>query len=99
MIEKGVPMLFVEWRESRLQRYRLLVTLKDEKGALAKLLAYLAKIECNIISIKLGEGTSQSNLCEVIFESKDSDQVHLRELLERRFKVIELASVTDAYKQ
>ena len=99
LIEKGVPMLFVEWSESRMQRYRLLVTLKDEKGALAKLLAYLAKIECNIISIKLGEGTSQSNLCEVIFESKDHDQVHLRELLERRFKVIELVSVTDAYKQ
>jgi len=99
LIEKGVPMLFVEWSESRMQRYRLLVTLKDEKGALAKLLAYLAKIECNIISIKLGEGTSQSNLCEVIFESKDHDQVHLRELLERRFKVIELVSVTDAYRQ
>ncbi len=99
LIEKGAPMLFVEWRERRLQRYRLLVTLKDEKGALAKLLAYLAKIECNIISIKLGEGTSQSNLCEVIFESKDHDQVHLKELLERKFKVIELVSVTDAYKQ
>ncbi len=99
LIEKGAPMLFVEWSESKVQRYRLLVTLKDEKGALAKLLAYLAKIECNIISIKLGEGTSQSNLCEVIFESRDHDQVHLKELLERKFKVLELVSKTDAYKQ
>ncbi|BBG66069.1 GTP pyrophosphokinase, (p)ppGpp synthetase II / guanosine-3',5'-bis(diphosphate) 3'-pyrophosphohydrolase [Hydrogenimonas sp.] len=99
LIEKGTPMLFIEWRESKMQRYRLLVTLKDEKGALAKLLAYLAKIECNIISIKLGDGTSQSNLCEVIFESKDHDQAHLKELLERKFKVIELVSVTDAYRQ
>ncbi|WP_457592477.1 RelA/SpoT family protein [Hydrogenimonas sp.] len=98
LIEKGAPMLFVEWSEGKMQRYRLLVTLKDEKGALAKLLAYLAKIECNIISIKLGEGTSQSNLCEVIFESKDHDQTRLKELLERKFKVIELVSVTDAYK-
>ncbi len=99
LIEKGAPMLFAEWREGKMQRYRLLVILKDEKGALAKLLAYLAKIECNIISIKLGDGTSQSNLCEVIFESKDHEQPHLKEILERRFKVIELVSVTDAYKQ
>ncbi|MCF6201430.1 MAG: TGS domain-containing protein, partial [Hydrogenimonas sp.] len=99
LIEKGVPMLFVEWSESKVQKYRLLVTLKDEKGALAKLLAYLAKIECNIISIKLGEGTSQSNLCEVIFESRDHDQAHLKELLERKFKVLELVSKSDAYKQ
>ncbi len=98
LIEKGRPMLFVEWSESRMQRYRLLVTLKDEKGALAKILSYLAKIGCNIISIKLGDGTSQSNLCEVVFESKDHDQAHLKELLERKFKVIELVSLTDAYK-
>jgi RelA/SpoT family (p)ppGpp synthetase len=99
LIQKQTPMFFVEWSESRMQRYRLLVTLKDEKGALAKLLAYLAKIDSNIISIKLGDGTSQSNLCEVIFESKDHDPNHLKKIMERHFKVIELVSLTDAYKQ
>ncbi|BDY13898.1 RelA/SpoT family protein [Hydrogenimonas cancrithermarum] len=99
LIQKRTPMLFVEWSENRMQRYRLLVTLKDEKGALAKLLAYLAKIDSNIISIKLGDGTSQSNLCEVIFESKEHDQNHLKKIIERHFKVIELVSLTDAYKQ
>lgn len=99
LIEKHTPMLFVEWSENKMHRYRLLITLKDEKGALAKLLGYLTKIDSNIISLKLGDGTSQSNLCEVIFESKDQNLNHLKEVLERHFKVIELVSLNDAYKQ
>jgi (p)ppGpp synthase/HD superfamily hydrolase len=98
-IRKHTPMLFVEWSESRLMRYRILITLKDEKGALAKLLSFLAKIDTNVISIRLGDGLAQSNLCEVVVESGEQDQKRMRELLERRFKVIELVNLTDAYKQ
>ena len=98
-ILKHTAMLYVEWSESKLIRYRIIVTLKDEKGALAKLLNYLAKIDTNVISIKLGEGTAQSNLCEVVVESKESDQGRIRSLMERRFKVIEMVNLTDAYKQ
>ncbi|WP_457596610.1 RelA/SpoT family protein [Hydrogenimonas sp.] len=98
-IEKGTPMLFVEWSESRLKRYRILITLKDEKGALAKLLGFLAKIDSNVISIRLGDGLAQSNLCELVIESGEQDQSRMRELLERRFKVIEMVDLTDAYKQ
>ena len=98
-IRKHTPMLFVEWSESKLMRYRVLVTLKDEKGALAKLLGFLAKIDTNVISIKLGDGLAQSNLCEVVIETKEHDQSRMKELLERRFKVIEMVNLTDAYKQ
>ncbi|WP_456450782.1 RelA/SpoT family protein [Hydrogenimonas sp.] len=98
-IRKRTPMLFVEWSESRLMRYRILITLKDEKGALAKLLGFLAKIDTNVISIKLGDGLAQSNLCELVIESKEHDQTRMKALLERRFKVIEMVNLTDAYKQ
>ena len=99
LIQDQTPMLYIEWSDSKMQGYRLLVTLKDEKGALAKFLSYLAKIDLNIISIKLGDGSSVSNVCEVIFETKIHDQNRLKELLEKRFKLIELVSLTDAYKQ
>jgi len=98
-IRKHAPMLFVEWSESKLIRFRILVTLKDEKGALAKLLGFLAKIDTNVISIRLGEGSAQSNLCELVVESKEYDRNRLKLLLERRFKVIEMVNLTDAYKQ
>jgi (p)ppGpp synthase/HD superfamily hydrolase len=98
-IQKHTAMLFVEWSESRMMRYRIIVTLKDEKGALAKLLGFLAKIDTNVISIKLGDGSAQSNLCEMVVESKEYDQNRLKSLLERRFKVIEMVNLTDAYKQ
>ena len=98
LMQKGTPMVFVEWSDDTLQRYRLLVTLKDEKGALASLLSFLAKIDTNIISLRLGDGTSQSNVAEVILESREKDPTRLRELLERRHKVIELVSLSDAYK-
>jgi (p)ppGpp synthase/HD superfamily hydrolase len=99
MIEAHTPMLFVEWNESRPSRYRVLITLKDEKGALARLLGFMAKIDINIIAIKLGDGLAQSNLCELVIESKENDKNRLKSLLERRFKVIEITSLTDAYKQ
>ncbi|WP_353662817.1 RelA/SpoT family protein [Hydrogenimonas sp. SS33] len=99
LIEKHTPMLFVEWNENRLYRYRILFSLKDEKGALAKLLAFLAKIDTNLLSIKLGEGTAQSNYCEMVIESGESSLTRLRSLLERRYKVIEMVSLSDAYKQ
>ncbi|WP_201353421.1 RelA/SpoT family protein [Hydrogenimonas urashimensis] len=98
-IQKHTAMLFVEWSESKMMRYRILVTLKDEKGALAKLLAFLAKIDTNVISIKLGDGMAQSNLCELVVESREYDRNRLKTLLERRFKVIEMVNLTDAYKQ
>jgi len=99
MIEAGAPMLFVQWNESRPSRYRVLITLKDEKGTLARLLGFMAKLDINIIAIKLGDGLAQSNLCELIIESKESDKTRLKSLLARRFKVIEMTSLTDAYKQ
>ena len=99
LIKDNIPMLYIEWVESKMLGFRLLVTLKDEKGTLAKFLSYLAKIDLNIISIKLGDGSSVSNVCEVIFETKSNDQNRLKELLEKKFKLIELVSLTDAYKQ
>ena len=99
MIEAGAPMLFVQWNESRPSRYRVLITLKDEKGTLARLLGFMVKLDINIIAIKLGDGLAQSNLCELIIESKESDKTRLKSLLARRFKVIEMTSLTDAYKQ
>jgi RelA/SpoT family (p)ppGpp synthetase len=98
-IVRHAPMLFVEWKEDRLVRYRVLVTLKDEKGELARLLAFLAKLDINVMSIRLGDGLVQSNLCELVIESREYDGTKLRSLIERRFKVIELVNQNDAYKQ
>ncbi|WP_456382329.1 RelA/SpoT family protein [Hydrogenimonas sp.] len=98
-LQKHTPMLFIEWSASKLSRYRILVTMKDEKGALAKLLGFLAKIDTNVISIKLGDANAQSNLCELVVESRENDPARLKSLLDRRFKVIEIVSLTDAYKQ
>ena len=99
LIKDQVAMLYIEWIDSKMHKFRLLVTLKDEKGALANFLSYLAKIDLNIISMKLGDRTTGSNVCEVIFETKSHEQNRLKELIEKRFKLIEFISLTDAYKQ
>ncbi|WP_456322109.1 RelA/SpoT family protein [Hydrogenimonas sp.] len=97
LLQRHEPMIFIDWNESKAQRYRLLVSLKDEKGALAKLLSHLGRIDANIVSLRLGDGMAQSNYCEVIFESNDRDLGHLKTVIERHFKVIELVNLTDAY--
>jgi GTP pyrophosphokinase len=99
MIQARTPMVFVKWREQQTNRYRVIVSLKDEKGALASLLSFLAKIDVNIISIRLGDGLSQSNLCELRVETREHSISRIRELIERRFKVLEVVSLNDAYNQ
>ncbi len=99
LIEEGIPMLFVEWKEDTLPRYKLIALLPDRKGALATFLQYLTKIDINIISIELGKNVEQTNLCEMEFESSIADIEVLRKKIASRVKIIEFIKSSDAYNR
>jgi RelA/SpoT family (p)ppGpp synthetase len=94
------PMLFVNWRTTKLSRYRLIISLQNQKGVLAELLAKLTALDLNVISIELGIQNSESaEYCQIEVESTESKKSLIEEKLSQHFKLIEIISLDDAYNK
>ena len=97
-IERGDPMLFVAWNQSKVARYRLIISLQNQKGALSELLNKIAKIGLNVNSIELGIKSSESaEYCKLEIESDEMTRQDIRQELSSKFKVIEVVALDDAY--
>jgi RelA/SpoT family (p)ppGpp synthetase len=94
------PMLFVSWRMTRLSRYRLIISLQNQKGVLAELLAKLTALDLNVVSIELGIQNSESaEYCQIEVESAESKKRLIEEKISQHFKLIEIISLNDAYNK
>jgi ACT domain-containing protein len=93
-------MLFVSWRSTKLSRYRLIISLQNQKGVLADLLAKLSALDMNVVSIELGIKNSESaEYCQIEVESPESRKAILEEKIVQKFKLIEMISLDDAYNK
>ena len=91
-------MLFVEWKTSKLSHYRLIISLQNQRGALADLLNKLSALDLNVTSIELGIKSSDSaEYCQIEVESAESKKSVLKEKIAQKFKLIEIISLDDAY--
>jgi len=98
-LEEKKPMVFVKWQDNRSYTYNMIVSLHNEKGALAKFLTFLVKLNIDINSIELGkENSDYVKYCELTFETKEIDIDVIRKKLEKQIKIIQLVSSNDAYK-
>lgn len=98
MIAKHEPMVFVEWAVDKVRSYSLVVSLQNKKGALAEFVGFLAKNDVNIVSLEIGNSVNPTEYCTAIVEIK-SDFKAVREKIARQFKLIELASTDDAFRE
>jgi len=93
-------MIYVQWSGSKLSRYRLTISLQNQKGILADLLTKLSEINLNILSIELGiRNSEQAEYCQIEVESKEAKKQVLAEKIEQKFKLIEIISLDDAYNK
>ena len=93
-------MIYVSWKESKLSRYRLIVGLQNQKGALAILLKQLSDRDLNVTSIELGIKSSESaEYCRIEVESIESKKSLIEEKLLQKIKLIEIISLDDAYNK
>jgi GTP pyrophosphokinase len=98
-LELHEPMLFVRWQSKNVYHYTMIISLHNEKGALANFLVFLAKLDIDINSIELGkEKSDYIKYCELSFESKEADINSLRVKMEQKIKVIHLVRTDDAYR-
>jgi len=94
------PMIYVEWKDKKLSRYRLIVSLQNQKGALALLLTTLSEMDLNVTNIELGIRNSESaEYCQIEVESMESKKSHLKEKIMKKIKLVEIISLDDAYNQ
>jgi RelA/SpoT family (p)ppGpp synthetase len=99
-IKAGESMLYVNWSASKLSRYRLIISLQNQKGVLADMLMTLSQMDLNVISIELGIKSSESaEYCRLEVESSESKKSHLEERLAQRFKLVDIISLDDAYNK
>lgn len=100
LMEENEPMVFVKWTREAPDRYKLIVSIENKKGSLAAFLAYLAKMQINLVTIELGksEDEGHADYFEMILELPDKNVSAVRDNLKNRYRVIEFVSVNDAYK-
>jgi guanosine-3',5'-bis(diphosphate) 3'-pyrophosphohydrolase len=99
MIEANEKMLFVRWKQQNIHHYHLIVSMYNDKGALAEFLTFLAKLGADISSIELGkEKDEHIQLCEIEFQAEEADLNRLRAKIEQRIKIIQFIRTDDAYR-
>ena len=99
-ILEGEEMIYVSWSGSKLSRYRLTISLQNQKGILADLLAKLSILNLNILSIELGiRNSEQAEFCQIEVESAELKIQLLEKKISQQFKLIEIISLNDAYNK
>ena len=98
-IKNRHQMLFCKWTKDTLYHYKMLVSLPNTKGELAKLLSYMSQYEGYILSVDYGrQKHSYRQYCDIEFEINKPNIEEVRKIIERKVKVIEFFSKKDAYK-
>lgn len=98
-MENKEEMIFVKWTRNAPHRYKMIISIENKKGSLASFLAYLAKININLITISLDTSEEiQADFFEMLVElPENTDLEKIKESLSIRCKLIEFVSVNDAY--
>ena len=94
------PMVFVAWVDEQTARYQLIISLQNRKGILAELLHKLANLDLNVVNIELGIKSSESaEFCKLEVETKEQNMKRLQEKLSKKFKLVEMINLDDAYRK
>ena len=100
LMQSHKPMIFVSWVDEKTARYQLIISLQNRQGILAELLYKLANLDLNVLSIELGIKSSESaEFCKLEVETKEHNVKRLEEKLNKKFKLIEIISLNDAYSK
>jgi len=99
-IKKHHQMLYCDWVKDKFYSYKMVVSLPNVRGELARLLTYLSvDHEATILSVEYGKDKYASNqYCTIDFEIKNDNKEKVKSFCETKVKVIEFYLAADAYK-
>ncbi len=94
------PMYFVAWCTNKPNSYKLIVSIENKKGSLAYFLQYLAKIDVNLVTIKLFDNeNSHAHFFEMVVDVPNKSRDKLLNNGNEKYKIIDFISLDDAYKK
>jgi len=99
-MKKNNQMLYCDWVKDKFYKYKMVVSLPNIRGELARLLTYLSvEHEATILLVEYGKDKYASNqYCTIDFEIKNDNKEQVRTLCEQKAKIIEFYLSLDAYK-
>jgi len=99
-MKKNNQMLYCDWVKDKFYKYKMVVSLPNTRGELARLLTYLSvEHKATILLVEYGKDKYASNqYCTIDFEIKNNNKDHVRALCEQKVKIIEFYLSLDAYK-
>jgi len=98
-IKTDHQMLFCSWIKDTIYQYKMVVSLPNTRGELAKLLSYMAQYEIYILGVEYGrEKHSYVQYCDIKFEINNGNLEEVKKLIQKKVKVIDFFSKKDAYK-
>lgn len=99
-IKKNQEMLFCKWTKNSVYQYKMVISIPNTKGELAKVLTYLAENDFYILGVEFGrQKHSYIQYCDIEFEINKSNIDEVRKIIEKKVKVIEFFSKKDAYNK
>jgi len=99
LIGQEKAMIFVKWQGKKSARYRMIVSLPNKKGTLLELLQLLNKLSLNVTSIEFKIKNSQeAEFCKIEVETASDNRNKIKDIISKKFKLIDFISLKDAYK-
>ena len=99
-IKSNQQMLFCKWTKSSVYQYKMVISIPNTKGELAKVLTYLAEHEFYILGVDFGrQAHSYIQYCDIEFEINKSNIDEVKKIIEKKVKIIEFFSKKDAYNK
>ncbi|MBP9490985.1 MAG: bifunctional (p)ppGpp synthetase/guanosine-3',5'-bis(diphosphate) 3'-pyrophosphohydrolase [Aliarcobacter sp.] len=99
-IKTNHQMLFCKWTKDTVYQYKMVISIPNTKGELAKVLTYMAEYEFYILGVEFGRQIhSYVQYCYIEFETNKSNIEEVKKIIEKKVKVIEFYSKKDAYNK
>ena len=99
-IKSNHQMLFCTWTNSAVYKYKMLISIPNTKGELAKVFNYLSKNDFYILLVNFGRQKHTYNqYCDIEFEINKANIDEVKKIVEKEIKVIEFLSKKDAYNK
>ena len=99
LMKQKEQMVFCQWSDDKYYVYKMVVSLKNVRGELARLLTHLSNNEATILFIEYGKDRhSHVQYCTIDFEIKNNNSEKIKKIVNQKAKIIEFYSGDDAYK-
>ncbi|PSM51846.1 ppGpp synthetase / guanosine-3',5'-bis(diphosphate) 3' pyrophosphohydrolase [Campylobacter blaseri] len=100
LLKENKEVIFVKWTRNAPHRYQMILNLENKRGALANFLNYLARLQVDLVAIKLNQNEeTKSDFFEIVIELNENlNANNIKSRLKDRYKIVEFTSLSDAYK-